>query len=162
MAKVMRNMLQEFYGIPGESATTYHYLNTGFTQLDENGGAQLDDTAYIGDKCSSPSVVGYENNWSFNTQYLSNNDVIKDIRDIARLQKTGSDCERELISVDLNDPVSGSEGAYKARKFNISVEAAPPKGEPKSVTTMEGTFHQMGDLVEGTFVISSKTFTETA
>lgn len=158
--KVMRHMLREYYGIPAESGgtTAYHYINRGFTQLNEAGGAQVETEAYIGDKNGSTTVTGYENSWAYNTQYISDEAVCKDIVDIARYQKVGSECERELVSIDMSE-TPASEGVYTARHFKIAVEAAPANGEPRSVTTSEGTFHQLGDMTKGTFNISTMTFT---
>lgn len=163
MVKVMRYMLREYYGIPAEEGSTvaYHYVNRGFTQLDESGGAQVETEAFIGDKNGSTTVTGYENNWAYNTQYISDETVCKDIVDIARYQRTGSDCERDLVSIDMSETPE-SEGVYKARHFKIAVEAAPPNGEPRSITTSEGTFHQIGDLEEGTFNVATLTFTPAA
>lgn len=161
--KVMRYMLREYYGIPAAegNSVAFHYVNRGFTQLNEEGGAQTETEAYIGDKNGSTTITGYENSWSYNTQYISDEAVSKDIVDIARYQKTGSACERELVSIDMSEePVS--DGVYNARHFHIAVEAAPPNGEPRSITTSEGTFHQVGDLEEGTFDISTQTFTPKA
>lgn len=160
--KVMRHMLREFYGIPDSSGGTvkFHYVNRGFTQLSENGGAQVETEAYIGDKNGTTTVTGYENNWSYNTQYIKDEAVCKDIVDIARFQKTGSECERELVSIDMSDAVEGS--SYPARHFKISVEASPAKGDPRAITTSEGTFHQLGDMELGTFNVDTLTFTATA
>lgn len=157
--KVMRYMLREFYGIPAEEGGTvaYHYVNRGFTQLAENGGAQVETEAYIGDRNGTTTVTGYENNWSYNTQYISDEAVCKDIVDIARFQKTGSDCERELVSIDMSDEPVGS--AYPARRFKIAVEAGPANGDPRAITTSEGTFHQLGDMEIGSFDIDTMTFT---
>lgn len=160
--KVMRYLLQEFYGIPATTEggeTTFHYMNKGFTQLNEDGNAQTESEAYIGDRNATPSVTGYENSWSFEAQYIHGDPVCEDIRDIGLYQKTGSDAEREMISVDLMQPANGVEDSYKARKFNIAVETAPPQGEPRSVTTMSGTIHQLGDMVTGTFNVKTKAFT---
>lgn len=158
--KVMRYMLREYYGIPAEAggAVAYHYMNRGVTKLDEEGGAQVETEAYIGDRNGTTTVTGYENSWAYNTQYISDEAVAKDIVDIARYQKTGSDCERDLVSIDMSEEPA-SEGTYKARHFKIAVEAAPPQGEPRSITTSEGTFHQIGDMEEGTFNITTQTFT---
>lgn len=156
--KVMRHMLREYYGIPAEGSTTYHYINRGFTQLTEAGGAQVETEAYIGDVNGSTTVTGYENTWSFNTQYISDEAVCKDIVDIACYQKVGSECEREMVSIDMsNEPIS--EGVYKARHFKIAIEASPANGEPRSITASEGTFHQLGDMDIGTFNITTMTFT---
>lgn len=162
--KVMRHMLREYYGIPNgtDGEYTYYYINTGFTQLDENGNAQTESEAYIGDVNATTDVTGYENSWSYTTQYINNNEVCKDLVDIARFQKTGSDCVRALVSIDMSGDVEGSETSFPARMQTIVVEAAPPKGEPRSITTSEGTFHQNGNQVLGTFDIQSKIFTPAA
>ena len=164
--KVMRYMLREFYGIPSTETggtVAYHYINPGFTQLNEEGGAQTENEAYIGDKNATPSVTGYENTWAFECQYIHGDPVCEDIRDIAKLQKVGSECERELVSIDMNEPVGEGGTTFKARHFKIAVEAAPPQGEPRAVTTMSGNFHQQGDMEIGTFDTSTRTFTaETA
>lgn len=160
--KVMRYMLREYYGIPSSQdggTVAYHYINPGFTQLNEEGGAQTESEAYIGDKNATPSITGYENTWAFETQYIHGDPVCEDIRDIAKHQKVGSECERVLVSIDMNEPASDGGTAYKARKFNIAVEAAPPQGEPRAVTTMSGNFHQQGDMELGTFDTSTMTFT---
>lgn len=161
--KVMRYMLQEFYGIPDASGgtTTFHYMNKGFTQLNEDGNAQTESEAYIGDKNATPSITGYENSWAFETQYIHGDPVCEDIRDIGQLQKTGSDAEREMVSVDLMQPGS-TDGTYKARKFTVAIETTPPQGEPRNVTAMSGTIHQLGDMETGTFNVSTKTFTPDA
>lgn len=164
MPKVMRHMLREYYGIPTGTDVDYeyHYINTGFTRLEENGNAQTESEAYIGDVNATTDVTGYENSWAYTTQYINDNEVCKDLVDIARLQKTGSDCVRSLISIDMSESVDGKETSFAARRQTIVVEAAPPKGEPRSITTSEGTFHQNGNQELGTFDIASKTFTPDA
>lgn len=161
--KVMRYMLQEYYGIPGTAGgeVTFHYMNKGFTQLNEDGNAQTESEAYIGDKNATPSVTGYENSWAFETQYIHGDPVCEDIRDIGLYQKTGAEAEREMVSIDLMQ-AGGTEGTYKARKFKIAVETTPPQGEPRAVTTMSGTIHQLGDMETGTFNPETKTFTPDA
>lgn len=160
--KVMRYMLQEFYGVPGEDGSvTYHYMNKGFTQLDETGEAEVEDgEAYIGDKNATPSINGYNGSWEFETQYIYGDPVCDDIREIGIRQYTGSECERDMISIDLMHPAaSGSEGEYEARRIRIAVETTAPHGEPRSVTIMNGTMHQLGDAEHGTFNVTTKTFT---
>lgn len=160
LTKVMRFMLQEFYGIPAAEGgeVTFHYMNKGFTQLNEDGNAQTETEAYIGDRNATPSVIGYENSWAFEAQYIHGDPVCEDIRDIGLLQKTGSDAEREMVSVDLMQR-GIEDGTYRARKFRIAVETSPPQGEPRGVTTMSGTIHQLGDMEKGTFNLANNTFT---
>lgn len=161
--KVMRYMLQEYYGVPTSGGeVTYHYMNKGFTQLDESGEAEVEDgEAYIGDRNATPSINGYNGSWEFETQYIFGDPVCDDIRDIGVNQLVGSECERDMISIDLMHPVAAHESTYEARKFRIAVETTAPHGEPRSPVVMTGTFHQLGDAVHGTFNVSTKTFTPT-
>lgn len=159
LTKITRNLLAQYYGITESSTTTYSRINTGFIKLSEENSPQVDNTAYIADKNSSPVVTGYENKWSFEAQYVKGDPVVDDIVEIAREQKTGSDCERLLVDVDMNDRVGETGTVYNARQFKVAVEATPPAGEPRQITSIGGAFHQVGDLVMGTFDTSAKTFT---
>ena len=156
--EVQRYLLQEYYGIPGET-TVYHYINSGFTKLDEAGGATVDTVAYIGDKNSTTSITGYENNFSYESRYHEGNAVCDDLYEIATKQKVGSDCVRTLVSINLSKKRDDSPTSYEARCFNVVVQANPPVGGAKSNVTMSGTIHQNGDLVLGTFDTATKTFT---
>lgn len=160
--KVMRYMLQEYYGVPGEDdEVVFHYMNKGFTQLDETGEAEVEDgEAYIGDRNATPSINGYNGSWEFETQYIYGDPVCDDIRMIGVKQLVGSDCERDMISIDLMHPATGGEeGTYEARKLRIAVETSAPHGEPRAPVVMNGTLHQLGDAIPGTFNVTTKTFT---
>lgn len=156
--KITRNLIREYYGIPDGDGTAYHYVNAGFVKCDEDNNPKVDKTAFVGDKNATCAVTGYENGWTYEAQYVQGDPVVEDLAEIARLQKTGADCERALVSVDMASPVDGQAGVYAARRFAIVVEAAPPAGDPRSVLKLGGTLHQSGDLAEGTFNVSEKTF----
>lgn len=160
IVKVTRNLIREYYGITAGETTTYHYMNTGFIKLNEENSPQIDNTAFVGNRNGSPTVVGYENKWGYEAQVMAGDTVIDDLVEIAREQKTGTDCERTLVSVDM--AAAAVSGAYPARKASIAVEATPPAGEAKSITKTTGSFHQIGDIVLGTFNPTTLTFTATA
>ncbi|NLI21754.1 MAG: hypothetical protein GX418_09430 [Clostridiales bacterium] len=159
--KVTRNLIREYYGIPAGDATLYHYVNAGFVKCDEENNPKVEKTAFVGDVNATCAVTGYENGWNFEAQYLRGDPVVDDLAAIARGQKTGADCERVLVCVDMADPVEDQPGVYRARRAAIAVEAGPPAGDPKSVTRLSGTFHQTGELTEGTFDIALKVFAAT-
>ncbi|MEA4999301.1 MAG: hypothetical protein VB087_07950 [Candidatus Limiplasma sp.] len=158
--KVTRPLLQQYYGTG--STPTYAYINRGFLKLSEENSPQIDKTVFVGDINTSPTVTGYENKWGYEAQYISGNEIIDDLVQIAREQLTGDDCERWLVDVDLSQPVSGTPGSYYARRAKIAVEATPPAGDPKTITKLSGNFHQIGDLTIGTFAVETKTFTADA
>ncbi len=156
--KITRNLIREYYGIPADSDVAYYYVNAGFMKCNEDNNPKVDKTAFIGDTNSTCTVTGYENGWAYEAQYVQGDPVVDDLAAIAREQKTGAESQRELISVDMAAPVEGQSGVYKARRAVIAVEATPPAGDPKSIVTLSGTFHQSGDLTQGTFDTASKTF----
>ena len=155
--KVMRKELAQYYGIG--STPTYNLMNTGFVKLSEENSPQMDNVAYVGNANGSPTIVGYEGKWAYEAQYIAGNAVCDDLAEIARTQKTGSDCERVIVDVDLNKEDGTTAGSYYARKMVIAVEATGPNGDPKQVTKLTGNFHQIGDIVEGLFALTGKTFT---
>ena len=157
--KVTRNLIREYYGIPNGTGVAYHYVNTGFVKCNEDNNPKLDTTAFVGDANASSAITGYENGWEYEAQYVKGDPVVDDLAAIAREQKTGSDCERVLVSVDMADPVDGQSGVYNARKAAIAVEATPPTGDPRSIVKLSGTFHQNGNLTLGMFDVTAKTFT---
>ena len=161
LEKIVRKLIREYYGITAGATptTTYHYINTGFTKLTEENNPQVDKTPYIGDSNATSTVTGYENAWAFESEYVKGDTVVDDLASIALNQKTGSDCERKIVSVQFHEPVSGSDNTYKARMANVTVEATPPTGDPKAVTKLTGSIHQNGDLVFGTFNTETNTFT---
>lgn len=159
VAKIIRNLLKQFYGI---GATPVYSACGPFTKLTEENSPEIDDTAFIGDKNGSPTVTGYKNKWSFEAHVHEGDAVVDDLLAIARGQKVGSDCERVLVDVDLNKADRTVSGSYYARKFKIAVECTPPAGDPKSITKITGNFHQIGDLAEGIFDPTTKTWADTA
>ena len=66
IVKITRNLLKQFYGI---GATPTYSACGPFTKLTEENSPEIDDTAFIGDKNSSPTVTGYKNKWSLRRRY---------------------------------------------------------------------------------------------
>jgi len=157
--KITRNLIREYYGIAIGDATAYHYVNAGFVKCSEDNNPKVDKTAFLGDTNATCTVTGYENGWEYEAQYVKGDAVVDDLAAIARGQKTGEDCERLLVSVDMADPATGQAGVYAARRAAIAVEATPQAGDPKSIVKLTGTFHQTGDLTLGTFNVTTLAFT---
>ena len=157
MSKVIRYMIGDYLGITSGSTTTYHLLGTGVNTLDENPAAKVDKTAFINDKSASGTITGYENSFSFDTQFISDDDAINAIYEVARDQKTGTDAEFDYVRVDLYEEAVS--GAYPARKFRVACEVTGVTGAGAEIVKVAGNLHQVGDFVEGTFNPSTKTFT---
>lgn len=157
MGKVIRYQIADYLNTGSSEAETYNLMGLGFTALDENPNAKVETQAYISDKSASGSITGYENRFAFDTQLISDEAAIAFIYDVARNQKTGSDAETDYVRVDLFSAESGS--TYPARKFRVAVEVTGITGAGTEIVKVAGNLHQVGNFTEGTFDISTKTFT---
>lgn len=157
MAKVIRYQIADYLNTQGSGATAaYSLMGAGFTALDENPAAKVDKTAYISDRSASGTITGYENTFPFDTQFISDDDAIKFIYDVARNQKTGAEAETDYVRVDVYD---GDGDSFPARKFRVAIEVTGITGAATEIVRVAGNLHQVGNFEEGTFNIEAKTFT---
>ncbi len=160
MNKVIRHMIADYLNTGTAGKEEYALMGAGFSALDENPSAKVDKTPYINDRSTSGSIVGYENSFAFDTQFISDEAAIKFIYDIARNQKVGAEAETDYVRVDLYETASA--GAYPARKFRVAVEVSGITGAGTEIVKVAGNLHQVGSFVEGTFNTETKTFTPAA
>lgn len=157
MNKIIRYMIADYLNAGGEGAENFALMGAGFSALDENPSAQVDKAAYISDRSVSGTIIGYENSFAFDTQLIADDEAIKFIYDIARNQKTGSEAEAEYVRVEVFDNEDGT--SYPARKFRVAVEVTGITGAATEIMRVAGTLHQVGNFVDGTFDIKTRTFT---
>lgn len=160
MNKVIRYMIADYLNTGTSGSESYSLMNAGFTALDENPSAKVENTPYIGDRTSSGSITGYETVFPFDTQLISDEAAVAFIYAIGRNQKTGQDAETDYVRVDLFGAAEGS-GAYPARKFRVAIEVSGITGEGTNIVKMAGNLHQVGNFIEGTFDPTTKKFTPT-
>lgn len=157
MKKVIRYMVADYLNTGTDDAENYSFMGSGFSALDENPSATVDETAYISDKSASGSITGYKNVFPFDTQFISDDVAIKHIYDVARNQKTGGEAETDYVRVDLYANEEGT--SYPARKFRVAIEVTGITGAGTEIMKVAGNLHQVGNFVEGTFDTSTKMFT---
>ena len=114
---------------------------------------------YINMKSPHNSITAIAKQYSMSADYVKGDpclDYIESIEDNIR-----SDCVTELIDVDMSSPISDGSGTkYKARKANITISVTQPYSiEGGNNQNIEATFYVNGDLVDGSFDTSTKTFT---
>ncbi len=156
-----RKDFADYLNISKTEDPTYVLLGYGVESLDEEPGAQTDTTCYINDETSSTSITKYETQFPYKSEIIVEQEAIKSLYITGRNHETGVDAERDYVRVDMFDPVSGSNtaGTYKARKFRVANEVSTFSGEGGEKMKVEGTLHAIGDPVQGTFNVSTKTFT---
>lgn len=156
---VQRYMISDYIGITSESTTTYHLMGAGFNTLDENPNAQNKETIYISDKSTTNYIQSYKPVFPFDTDLVKSETAVMALYDVGRNQKTGSEAEFDYVRVELFKPVSDVEKTYEARKFRVSCEVSSVAGGGGETIKVTGNLNGVGDFIEGTFNISTKTFT---
>lgn len=140
----------------------FELMGTGFTELNEDPGAQTTSKKYINDKSSTSSITSYEGEHGFTADQIPSEAVIKDLISIGKERKTGADAEREFVRVDLDEKVTGSGvtsgTVFKARKFIVAVEISSFSDNDGELQ-VEGTLHDKGDPIMGKFDTKTKEFT---
>ncbi|MCO7121915.1 hypothetical protein NIA71_08120 [Ihubacter massiliensis] len=136
----------------------YELMGTGFKEANEEPGAQVADKKYINMKSKSKSISGYEWVKTFSADQILSEAVIKDFVEIGQTQKIGQAAERDFVTVHLDEPVTGKENNFRARHVRVAVEVSSfPDNDGEM--GVEGNLNGIGDIEEGTFDTTTKTFT---
>lgn len=161
MAIKKRLGFADYLSTGGISSTeAYVFMGTGFTKLDESPSAQTSSKRYVNQKSNTKSVTGYDDSFPFETDMIESEDAIEYICNIGKKRLTGADAETYYVRVDMDAPSGTGQNVttYAARKFKVAIEVsdfADSDGE----MTASGNLLPIGDLIEGTFDVSSKAFT---
>lgn len=162
--QILRWAVGDYLGTGTDETPVFALMGLGFTQLDENLNAVVDEKAYINDKASTKNITGYGATFPFTADVYSDDAAIAELNKIADDQATGSAAIREYIRtkflVDNNgEPITTT---VEARKFNVAVEVTSRTGGGTEALVIAGNLHQRGDFVKGTFDLTTKVFTPEA
>ena len=142
----------------GASTADFALMGVGFKSLEENPSAQTKSRKYVCDKSATQSINGYSWSTPFELDQIREQAAVDFICNIGEQQLTGADAERDYIMVDLGSAVSGSENTYNARKIKVAVELAAFSNDDGDLGAT-GNLLGVGDIVNGTFNTSTRTFT---
>ena len=159
--EVRQRYMQANYIDVGSADSTYAFMGAGFSELNESPSAQTSSKRYINDKAQTKRITGYDWSSPFNTDQIRSEEAVDFICRIGELQKVGGDAETDYVIVDLDQKVGDTGSSYHARKFHVAVEISSFENNDGEMAA-SGNLLQIGDLVEGTFDTSSKTFTASA
>jgi len=154
---VMRNKVADYLKV----GDAFELMGVGFETLDENPNAQSMQKTYVNQATASSFITSYQTEFSYSADMIKSEKAIMALYECGRDHLTGADAVFEYVRVDLFSPVSGSTNTFKARKFLVSNEVSGNTGSGGDPLTLAGTLKSVGDPILGTFVTTSKTFTET-
>ena len=154
---VLRNMIADYFNVGTAAEPDWVLAGTGFNTLDENPQAQIDTKAYISDRAATSIIRGYETQFPFDTDLIESEEAVLMLYKIGRNQKQGAEAEIEYVRVELFLPGSG-DNIYPARKFRAAVEVSGITGAGAEVIHVAGNLNNVGDFIDGTFNVTTKTF----
>lgn len=141
-------------GTANEAA--FALLGVGAKTLDRNPAAQTKSRKYVCDKSATKSISGYDWTTAFDIDQIREQAAINYIVNIGENQLVGEDAETDYVVVDLDQ--KETDGKYHARKFRVAIEVASFTNDDGEMGCT-GNLLAKGDLIEGVFDMSTKTFT---
>lgn len=150
---IMRADRKMFMGVKSasNSAETIHRMK-GFSSLSESKNPIEYSRKYVDEYFETTDVTGMSPSYDFTFDYLSPNDVLKDIADVIDNEKTGDDAVRTFYCVDFFKPVTGGGFECVKREFSIVGDTV---GDGTDALTYSGTLRVKSSAVKGTATISA-------
>lgn len=142
-----------------EAEEEIELMNVGISSMEESSNPTEKNTQYIGDKSKTNKVTGYDNQFSIESDLIKNEKVVQYLYSIFRDRKTGVYAQQNLYIVELWNPVEEQDNTYKARKLLTTAVISSKTVTPGETITFSGDLKGIGDFVDGTFNVTTKTFT---
>lgn len=159
MAAIKRKEFADYLNVGSGETEEYALLGYGVETLDEEPGAQTDTTCYVNDETSSTTITSYQTKFPYVSELIIEQKAIKSLWLTGRNHETGTDAERDYVRVDMFDQIADVQSTYKARKFRVANEVSKFSGSGGEKMKVDGTLHAIGDPIQGSFNIKTKTFT---
>ena len=158
MAVKQRRGFADYINVGGDAEKNV-LMGAGFTKLDESPSAQTTSKRYVNDKSNTKAISGYDDSFPFETDQIRSEEAVEYLCNIGEKRLTGAEAETEYYRVDLDKKIGDSGTEYEARKFHVAVEIAD-FSDADGEMTASGNLLGIGDMVEGKFDITAKTFFE--
>ena len=157
-----RESIIDFLNTGTAQTPIWSLCGEGFTALDENFGAQVDEKQYICDVTSTSSIKSYKTSFSFTSDFIVDDTAVEKIWETARNHAVGAEAETEYIRADGWDKTTTTSGwNCPARKFNVAIEVTSMSGAGGEIPSMTGNLHAKGDATEGWLVYDGSAYSFT-
>ena len=154
----MREKLMHYLNIGSATTASYELLGDGITSLTEEFNPETDTKQYINQANGTTVVKSYTPSITVEKEYIKGEDLQNWVNQKIRELPTGSDAESDYIRLNLFDTTSTS-GVYKAVKRKCTCQFDSVGGDAGSELMNNFTIGGVGDGIQGTFNVSTKTFT---
>lgn len=154
----MREKLMHFFNIGSATTANYVLLGDGITSLTEEFNPESETKQYINQSNGTTNIKSYTPSISVEKEYIKDDALQAWIDEKVKILPTGSDAESDYIRVNVFDTTSTS-GVYKAVKRPCTYQFDSLGGDAGSELMNAMTLGGKGDGIQGTFNVSTKTFT---
>ncbi len=161
MAKIERKYMAHFINaaMPGADSPVYERLGTDLEEYTPSMGAQVETKKNILGQ-SSVLISGYEKTAQVEPYYAeSGSALFQRLQDILDHNRVLDEVKTDLVEVKLWE--SPQDGVYPAIREEVYVEVTGYGGDTTGYQ-IPFTVHYTGNKVQGTFDVTSRTFTPEA
>ena len=153
---IKRSKLLHFMNTTPSTTATYYLMNTGITSLSINKNPTYLEEGYIADEVGSKQLESLAPEFTFEINMDATDEVSKFLTLLEWNDKTLTDVETDIVSVQYWKTPTGT--AYPAKKYKVSVSVETIGDEALKTLKHSVTCGVMGDAVFGTFDVSTKAF----
>lgn len=153
---IKRSKLLHFMNTTPSSTANYYLMNTGITSLSINKNPTYLEEGYIADEVGSKQLESLAPEFTFEINMDAADEVSKFLTGLEWNDKTLTDVETDIVSVQYWKTPTGT--SYPAKKYKVSVSVETIGDEALKTLKHSVTCGVMGDATFGTFDVSSKAF----
>lgn len=155
----MREKLVHYLNIGTEDAPKYVLLGDGISSLTEEFNPESGTKQYIHQANGTTSIKSYTPSISVEKEYIKDDELQDWINEKIKILPTGSAAQADYIRINLLE--ESNEGVYPAVKRKCSYQFDNIGGDAGSELMNNMTLGGIGDGIQGTFDVATKTFTPT-
>lgn len=155
----MREKLMHFFNIGTSEEPEYVLLGDGITSMTEEFNPESDTKQYINQANGTTVIKSYTPSISIEKEYIKDEALQKWIDEKIKILPTGSSAQSDYVRINILDNVS--DGVYNAVKRKCSYQFDSIGGDAGSELVNAMTLGGIGEGIQGTFDVSTSTFTAT-
>lgn len=157
----MRENLKHYFNIGTIREANYVLLGDGISSLVEEFNPENETKHYIHQSSGTSNVKSYSPSISVEKEYIKDDELQAWIDKKVRLLPTGASARSDYVRVNiLEEPVSDGVWPAVKRECTYQFDSIGGDGGAEIVNAM--TLSGVGDAIQGTFNVATKTFTPTA
>jgi len=161
--RMMRSKMRHYINTGTTATPVWSLLNKGVGTLTTNFNPEVENDSGIADESKSKYTTGLAPETSFDMNVVRGNLANDKIFGICWARSIGSDAEFEFLTVDLGATPTGTapNQAWPAQTETVN-EAYNSRGDEAVKPLKIGvTLGHIGDVINGTFIPATATFTAT-